>query len=127
MTKTTDCNGCILVVDDSEIARDIVKMFVENEGYKVIEASDGDVAVLKYAEHHPALVILDIIMPKMDGIATLRSIRKIHQAAKILICTAADDYRVIDLALKEGASGYIVKPYNGFELMKKVREILAAA
>lgn len=120
-----ECNGCILVVDDTELARDIESEFLTKAGYKVIEASDGDDAVRKFIGYSPALVILDLIMPHMDGIHALRAIRKINPLAQVLICTAADDYRVIDIALKEGAVGYIIKPYKGRELLNKVHEILS--
>lgn len=116
--------GCILVVDDAELARDIETLFLKKAGYEVIEASDGDDAVTKFVEFNPILVILDIIMPHVDGIHALRTIKKINPEAKVLICTAADDYRVIDMALKEGAAGYIIKPYKGSELLNKVKVLL---
>lgn len=124
MSETAWFNRHILVVDDARIARDIVHTFLTNAGYDVIEAVDGDDGVRKFVENSPALVILDIIMPHTDGIAALRTIRRINPGAKVLVCTASDDYRMIDLALKEGASGYIIKPFNGLEFIKKVREIL---
>ena len=118
------CNGCVLVVDDVKIARDLEYAFLSREGYEVIEASDGDEALEKFTRLHPALVILDIIMPHMNGIQALKKIKHQLPGAKVLICTATDDYRIIDLALKEGADGYIIKPYTGFEFIKAVRDIL---
>jgi two-component system chemotaxis response regulator CheY len=118
------CNGCVLVVDDVKIARDLEYAFLSKEGYEVIEASDGDEALEKFTRLHPALVILDIIMPHMNGIQALKKIKNQMPGAKVLICTATDDYRIIDLALKEGADGYIIKPYTGFEFIKAVRDIL---
>jgi len=117
-------NGCILVVDDAELARDLGATFLKKAGYTVVEASDGDDAVRKYVEFNPVLVLLDIIMPNVDGIQALRTIRKIDPQALVLICTATDDYRVIDITMKDGAAGYIIKPYKGSELLKKVKEIL---
>ncbi|MFH0967858.1 MAG: response regulator [Methanobacteriota archaeon] len=116
--------GCILVVDDAELARDIEVLFLKKSGYEVIEASDGDDAIEKFTRYNPVLVILDILMPRVDGINALRAIRKINSLALVLICTAVDDYRVIDMALKEGAAGYIIKPYKGSELLNKVRVLL---
>ncbi len=118
------CNGCVLVVDDVKIARDLEYAFLSREGYEVIEASDGDEALEKFTRLHPALVILDIIMPHMNGIQALKKIKRQMPGAKVLICTATDDYRIIDLALKEGADGYIIKPYTGVEFIKAVRDIL---
>lgn len=123
-----DSNFCdnrrILVVDDAEIARNIESLFLQHAGCIVIEAADGDEAVEKYIEFRPALVILDIIMPHLNGIQALKKIRKIDPASRILICTAADDYRLIDLALREGAAGYIIKPYKGEEFLKKVQDVI---
>ena len=124
MTQTIRCHNCILVVDDAQIARDIESIFLTHAGYDVIEATDGEEAIRKFVEFHPALVILDIIMPRIDGIHALRTMRKIDPTAQILICTATDDYRVIDLALHEGAAGYIIKPYKGEELIKKVKSLI---
>lgn len=124
MDEEEHCNGCVLVVDDARIARDIEYAFLTKEGYEVIEASDGEEAVEKFTRLKPALVILDIIMPHMDGIQALKKIKKQMPEAKVLICTATDDYRIIDLALKEGADGYIIKPYNGIEFIKVVRDLL---
>lgn len=125
MSDTSKLNETILIVDDAQIARDIMRLFLEHGGYTVIEAADGKEAIVQYTRMNPALVILDIIMPQIDGITALKKIKKINPKAKILICTATDDYRVIDLAMKDGASGYIIKPYNGLEFLKVVTDILA--
>ena len=118
------CDNSILVVDDAQIARDIESTFLIHAGYDVIEAADGDEAIQKFVQFHPSLVILDIIMPRVDGIHVLRTMKKIDPSAQILICTAADDYRIINLALQDGAAGYIIKPYKGDELIKKVQILL---
>ena len=84
-------NRCILIVDDAEIARDIEALFLHQAGCMVVEAADGDEAVQKFIEIKPVLTILDIIMPHLNGIQTLRQIKKIDPTARVLICTAADD------------------------------------
>ncbi len=120
-----ECRNCILVVDDAKIARELETLFLEHAGFEVIEASDGEEAIEKFIEFHPVLVILDLIMPKVSGMVALKKMKKIDPTAEILICTASDDYRVIDLALKEGAAGYIIKPYRGEELIQSIRTILS--
>lgn len=113
-----------MIVDDAPIARDIEYAFLSREGYEVIEATDGDEAVEKYPRLTPALVILDIMMPHMDGISALKKIKKINPMARVIICSAADDYRLIELAKKEGAVGYIIKPYTGAEFIREVKKHL---
>jgi len=117
-------NRCILIVDDAELAREIEALFLHQVGCNVIEAADGVEAVSMYRERNPVLVVLDIIMPHLNGIQTLRELKKIDPKARVLVCTAADDYRVIDLALKEGALGYIIKPFKGDEFLRKVHTII---
>jgi two-component system, chemotaxis family, chemotaxis protein CheY len=90
----------ILIVDDAELAREIESLFLNHVGCTVVEAEDGVQALDKYQEIRPVLVILDIIMPKLNGIQTLKQLKKIDPAVRALICTAADDYRMIDMALK---------------------------
>lgn len=124
MDKKFCNNRIILVVDDAEIAREVEALFLQHAGCAVIEAADGNEALEKFVEFKPVLVILDLIMPHLNGIQTLHRIKRIDPAARVLICTAADDYRMIDLALKEGAAGYIIKPYKGDEFMKKVHDII---
>ncbi len=119
------CHNCILVVDDAEIARHLQELFLTRAGYDVIEAADGEEAIELFRTRHPVLVILDIIMPHVNGIHALREMRRIDPDAQILICTAADDERVIHLALSLGAAGYIIKPYRGEELIRKVRSLLS--
>lgn len=114
----------ILIVDDAELAREIEALFLHHAGCTVVEAEDGVQALEMYQEIRPVLVILDIIMPNLNGIQTLKQLKKIDPAVRVLICTAADDYRMIDMALKEGALGYIIKPFNGDEFLKKVHDII---
>ncbi len=113
-----------MIVDDAELARDIESLFLHQAGCMVVEASDGIDAIHKYQEIRPVLVVLDLIMPRLNGIQTLQQLKKIDPAVKVLVCTAADDYRMINLALREGALGYIIKPFLGEEFLKKVHEII---
>jgi two-component system chemotaxis response regulator CheY len=122
--KKEERNECILVVDDVEMARNMGAAFLKKAGFQVIEASGGNDGIRKFVEFNPVIVLLDLNMPEVDGIQTLRMIRRINPKAQVLICTANDDYRVIKITLQEGAIGYVIKPYRGSELLKKIQEIL---
>jgi two-component system, chemotaxis family, chemotaxis protein CheY len=124
MTEKFCGNRRILIVDDADLARDIEALFLHKAGCIVVEAVDGVQAVQKFQELSPDLVVLDIIMPHLNGIQTLKQLKKIDPAARVLICTAADDYRMIDMALKEGALGYIIKPFKGDEFLKMVHDTI---
>jgi len=124
MTEQFCDNRRILIVDDAELAREIEALFLHQAGCLVVEAVDGVQALEKFKEIKPVLVVLDIIMPHLNGIQTLRQLKKLDPTVRVLICTAADDYRMIDLALKEGALGYIIKPFKGDEFLKMVHTII---
>ncbi|WP_319540248.1 response regulator [uncultured Methanospirillum sp.] len=124
MTEQFCGNRCILIVDDAELARDIEALFLHQAGCMVVEAVDGIEALQKFQDLRPTLVVLDLIMPHLNGIQTLRKLKKIDPAVRVLVCTAADDYRMIDLALREGALGYIIKPFKGDEFLKMVHDII---
>ena len=124
MTEQFCGNRCILIVDDAELARDIEALFLHQAGCMVVEAVDGVEALQKFQELRPTLVVLDLIMPHLNGIQTLRKLKKIDPGVRVLVCTAADDYRMIDLAQREGALGYIIKPFKGDEFLKMVHDII---
>jgi len=124
MTEQFCGNRRILIVDDAELARDFEALFLHQAGCMVVEAVDGIEALQKYQEIRPVLVVLDLIMPHLNGIQTLRKLKQIDPSVRVLVCTAADDYRMIDLALREGALGYIIKPFKGDEFLKMVHDII---
>ncbi|HWQ68033.1 MAG TPA: response regulator [Methanospirillum sp.] len=114
----------ILVVDDALIARQIETAFLTKAGFEVIEAINGEDAIQKFIEQKPDITILDILMPQMNGIEALKAIIRIDPEAKVIVCTSVGDYRMADVALQHGASGYVIKPYKGSELIATVNEVL---
>lgn len=112
----------ILVVDDEMDVCDFVKQFFEERNYSVTPALDGEQAIRILRKHKFDIILLDIKMKKMDGIETLRNIRKIDPKAKVIMVTALADQDKMDDACKLGACKYIVKPLILEELEKTVYE-----
>lgn len=110
----------ILVVDDEKSIADIVKFNLENEGYKVELAYDGEEAMDKVYEVLPDLVILDIMMPKKDGFQVLKEIRREFKIP-VLMLTAKEEEVDKVLGLELGADDYITKPFSMRELIARVK------
>ncbi len=116
----------ILAVDDDPKIVRLVRAYLEREGYSVIEAFDGRAALAAIDEHRPALVILDLMLPEIDGLAVVRAVRA-HSDTPIIILSArgttAD--RIAGLGL--GADDYLPKPFSPAELVLRVGRVLARA
>ncbi len=113
----------ILVVDDEERMRIFIRMNLELEGFRVVEAKDGYEALEKVRDELPDLVILDVMMPRMDGFETLRYIREVSDVPVIMLTvrnTEADRVRGLEL----GADDYVGKPFSPRELVSRVRAVL---
>ena len=110
----------ILVVDDEKSIADIVKFNLENEGYEVHLAYDGEEAVKQVYEVLPDLILLDVMMPKKDGFQVLREIRK-DFSTPVLMLTAKEEEVDKVLGLELGADDYITKPFSMRELMARVK------
>jgi len=100
----------ILVVDDECDICDFVKNFFQERGYDVITASSGEEAIKIAREENPELVLLDVRMKGMDGIATLHHLREFDKALKVIMVTAMEDQERMDEAARLGACDYITKP-----------------
>ena len=109
----------ILIADDEAEIRDLLKLYLENEGYAVIEAADGVEAINLVNQQSPDLCILDIMMPKMDGYKVLRKIRETSNVpVMILSAKDADSEKILGLNL--GADDYMAKPFNPLEAVARV-------
>ena len=113
----------ILVVDDAAFMRMRLKNVLAEEGYEVIEAANGVEAVEAYGEHGPDLVMMDITMPEMDGLAALKAIKEKDPNACIVMCSAPGQETVIE-ALKSGAKDFIVKPFQPEQIIEAVKKQL---
>lgn len=119
-------NYKILVVDDEEHIRRILKFQLEKEGYAVIVAENGEVALQFVRRESPNLVILDIMMPKMDGFTVCQRIRENFQTSQIpvIMLTARNDLPDKIKGLEDGANDYLIKPYSPQELFLRVKNVL---
>lgn len=113
----------VLVTDDDQDIRDGIEIYLKNEGYRVLKASDGQEALelLKHNEVH--LIILDIMMPKMDGISATFKIREERNIPIIMLSAKAEDSDKIH-GLSVGADDYVTKPFHPLELMARVKSQL---
>jgi len=110
----------ILVVDDEKPISDIVKYNLVQEGYEVITAFDGQEAIEKVHEHKPDLILLDLMLPKKDGLEVSREIRKDYDMP-IIIISAKDSEIDKVLGLELGADDYVTKPFSNRELVARVK------
>lgn len=113
----------ILVVDDEKEIGEIIKDFLEIEGYEVILAFDGEEAIESFEKYDPQLVILDIMLPKMDGMKVCRTIRNTSTVPIIMLSARKHDTDKI-IGLGFGADDYITKPFSSGELVARVKSQL---
>lgn len=111
--------GRVVVVDDSKMSRKILRNILEDAGYAVVEeATDGEEAIAAYMQYKPDVLTLDITMPNMDGIESLREIMSLDRRAKIVMISAAGQQKKIVEALKLGAEKFITKPFEQDEVIE---------
>ena len=116
----------ILIADDNEDITDILSNYITREGYEPIIARDGEEALHLFEQEQPVLVLLDIMMPKIDGYEVCRSIRKKNNVPIILVTARGEDFERVT-GLDIGADDYIVKPFSPNEVMARVRAVLRRA
>ena len=109
----------ILIADDSKFMRSYLKQALQKQGYRnFVEATNGEEAITLYRLIKPELVLLDITMPKIDGLTALKEIMGINPEAKVIMCSALSTNANMTEALRLGASDFVVKPF--FEEINKV-------
>jgi two-component system alkaline phosphatase synthesis response regulator PhoP len=113
----------ILVVDDEANIVDLVSLYLEKEGFRVESASDGKTAFENIRSDEPALVVLDIMLPEMDGFEVCRKTRAISEVPIIMLTARDEDFDKI-VGLELGADDYLTKPFNPRELVARVKTIL---
>ena len=116
-------NESILVVDDETSIRRILETRLKLAGYEVITAADGEEAIEAFQKHNPDLVVLDVMMPKLDGYGVTREIREISDTP-IIILTALGDVSERITGLELGADDYVIKPFSPKELESRVKAVL---
>ena len=116
----------ILIVDDEPNLVDAVRLYLEMEGYVVLSATSGGEALIKLRDLLPDLVILDVMMPGMDGFETLREVRKVSNVPVIMLTARGEeDDKVRGLRL--GADDYVAKPFSQRELVTRIQAVLRRA
>ncbi|BAM46648.1 response regulator transcription factor [Amphibacillus xylanus] len=113
----------ILVCDDDKEIADAIKIYLENEGFNVFKAANGLEAIEELNKHEIHLIIMDIMMPKMDGIQATMKIREEYHIPLIMLSAKSEDYDKI-LGLNIGADDYVTKPFNPLELIARVKSQL---
>lgn len=118
----------ILVVDDEEYIQRILSFALTAEGFEVETASDGEEALEMIRECRPDVVVLDLMLPVVDGLGVLRSIRENRETNQIPVVVLSAKGRDMDrqAALQGGANDYVTKPFNPARLIEKVQELLAS-
>ena len=117
-------DNLILIVDDEPSIVQLAKMYLEREGFRTQSAGDGEAALAKVASHHPVLVVLDVMLPRLDGFEVCRRLRASASSTAILMLTARDEDIDKILGLELGADDYLTKPFNPRELVARVKAIL---
>ncbi|MRX71197.1 response regulator [Bacillus lacus] len=113
----------ILVVDDDKEIRDGIEIYLKNEGMSVLKASDG-IEAIELLQHHPVhLIILDVMMPRMDGITATFKIREKRNIPIIILSAKSENYDKV-LGLQVGADDYVTKPFDPLELIARVKSQL---
>lgn len=113
----------ILIADDNIEIVKILKPYIEREGFKTIIALDGQDTLIKFNQHKPQLVLLDIMMPIIDGLEVCRKIRQISNTPIIMLTAKSEDSDKI-LGLNSGADDYIVKPFSPGEVVARINAVL---
>ena len=116
----------VLVVDDDPHLREIVRFALEQGGFRVEEAADGRAALAQLDRGLPALIVLDIMMPELDGLAVCREVRRKHELPIVFLSSRDDEVDRI-LGLELGGDDYLTKPFSPRELVARVKAVLRRA
>ncbi|HEY9748294.1 MAG TPA: response regulator, partial [Allocoleopsis sp.] len=119
----------ILVVDDNKAARSLLRETMEEEGYRVAEARDGEQCLTIYTRLRPDIVLLDAVMPVLDGFTCCRQLKALPGGDRIpvLMITGLDDEASVDQAFAAGATDYVTKPIHWAVLRQRVRRLIQAS
>ena len=115
----------ILICDDAAFMRMMIKDILTKNGYHVVgEAENGAKGIEKYNELKPDLVLMDITMPEMDGIAALKAIKAADPAALVIMCSAMGQQAMVIESITAGAKDFIVKPFQADRVIEAVKKVV---
>ena len=111
----------VLIVDDEKNIVDILSFNLKNEGFEIITAYDGEAAIAQHLRNRPNLILLDVMLPKLDGFEVCRRIREIDKTTPIIMLTAREEETAKVMGLDIGADDYITKPFSLRELQARIK------
>jgi len=116
----------ILIIDDTKLMRAVLKNIFISSGFEVVaEGGDGTDAVRLYKMYKPDLVMMDIIMPEMDGISALLEIKRFDPKAKVIMCSVMGHKNSVIAAIIAGAKDFIVKPFHKERVLETIKKVLS--
>ncbi len=116
----------VLIVDDSKFMRSLLEQILEDDYVIVAEAANGAEAVKFYREYEPDIVMMDIVMPKANGIKATAAIKQLDRDARVIMCTSVGQREKMKLAVQAGADGYVTKPFEEPSVRKAIQDVAAA-
>lgn len=124
--NSPDGGKCILVVDDSKTARMTLKKMLQTGGFNILEAEDGQSAIDMAQKHLPDLILMDVVMPGINGFVATRRIRKLEHTSKIPIVIMSGNEQATEefWVIRIGANDFMAKPFNRAEVYRRVERIL---
>lgn len=126
MAKRTPAK--ILIVDDNDLMRTLLRGILRNEDYQILgEARNGAVALDFIERNKPDLVCMDVMMPEMDGLEALQSIKASHPEIIVVMITGNPSVENVQESIKNGANGFIIKPFNAAKVLDTLERVLATA
>jgi len=115
--------GKIMVADDDQNIVELLRLYLEKEDFAVITANDGEEALAKFAQETPDIILLDVMMPRLDGWQVLREIRKKSNTPIIMLTAKGETFDKV-LGLELGADDYVVKPFDSKEIVARIKAVL---
>ena len=116
-------NAKILVADDDRNICELLRMYLEKDGFSVVIAGNGEEALKKFDEEEPDLLLLDVMMPRLDGWQVCRELRKKSECPIIMITAKGETFDKV-LGLELGADDYVVKPFEPKEIIARIKAVL---
>jgi DNA-binding response OmpR family regulator len=116
--------ACVLVVDDEPMVREVLSRYLERDGFEVETAADGEAALSAFEARAPDLVLLDLMLPRIDGFEVFRRMRDARPASPVIMLTARGDVTDRIVGLEIGADDYVAKPFSAKEVVARVRTVL---
>lgn len=114
----------VLIADDAQAVRGVFRVILVEHGYQVLEAENGYEAVALYAHHRPNVVLLDINMPRLDGLGALVQIKALDPHARVIMVTAQGERGKVMAAIRAGAQDYVVKPFQVQRVLSAIGTLL---